>query len=161
MLCTGVFDKHSNVLGHVIMTTDVKELVKKIEKHAKKLSPNNKAPVIRIKKGGNSLLSKSTVEQLKSHLEAEEISDSDVDDSDDDDFDGELTSEDDGSGSETEENEFPKVKKHTKPKPKKPTKKKKGAEVIDVTGEDEEEEEEEEEEEAEEEEEVGKRSNRR
>ena len=112
--CTGVFDDHCNVLGHVIMTTDVNELLEKIAKHAKKLSPNNKPPVIKIKNGGNSLLSKSTVMHLKSHLEAEEISDSDVDDSDDDDFDGELTSEDDGSGSETEENEFPKVKKHTK-----------------------------------------------
>ena len=133
MLCTGVFDKHSNVLGHVIMTTDVKELVKKMEKHAKKLSPNNKAPVISLKNGGNSLLSKSTVEELKLHLQAEEMSDLEDEDSEDDDDDEEMSSDDNASADEIEETEIEEVEKPTKPKPKKPSKKKKAEETIDVT----------------------------
>ena len=35
-------------MGHVILTTDVNELLEKIAKHAKKLSRNNKQPIIKI-----------------------------------------------------------------------------------------------------------------
>ena len=46
--CAGVFDAHCTVMGHVILTTDVNELLEKIAKHAKKLSRNNKQPIIKI-----------------------------------------------------------------------------------------------------------------
>ena len=91
--CAGEYDRHASIKGHVILTTDVSELVKTITKETKQLCPDGKPPKIKLQKGGNAIFSKEILQTLINHLEAEEISSSEEEASEDEDS-GEDSDED-------------------------------------------------------------------
>merc|ERR1712166_644821 len=83
LLCE--YDRHASIKGHVILTTNVSELVQTITKETKQLCPNGKPPKIKLQKGGHAILSKEISQTLINHLEEEASEDEDSgEDSDED-----------------------------------------------------------------------------